>query len=187
MIKPLDKHQPERFSNRFLTRNHVLKYHIQEWLDTIVFGLNITIEPTPYSPIVDDEVRQRLRQVEMNINRKFIGNKFSSFKNWTDRFWYIGFFEGKGRWRHVHVLLHIPFQMMKPVINNTYWRMAVSQTFISEWIRLPSINYLGRKKDSPIPYIQQLKKKQNSVRCSRYDSKKLNHKDNYDDFFFSAM
>ena len=66
-----------------------MKHQIQEWLDTNKFGLHITIEPTPCSPVIDDEVRQRLRQVEMNINRKFIGNKFFSFKNWNDRFWYI--------------------------------------------------------------------------------------------------
>ena len=86
MNKTSNNASPVLVFNRFLSESQILKYTVQGWLDTIQFGLHITIEPTPWSPMVDDEVRQRLRQVEMNTNRRFIGNKFSRFKNWNDRF-----------------------------------------------------------------------------------------------------
>ena len=164
-----------------------MKYQIQEWLDTIKFGLHITIEPTPCSPVVDDEVRQRLRQVEMNINRTFIGNKFSSFKDWNDRFWYIGFYEGHGKYRHCHVLLFIPSFLDKLSGTDDFKRGMIRETFITEWLQIPSVDYLGRKRPSNLPYVQTIQKKKNSVRCSRYDSKQLHRRDAYDDFFFSTM
>ena len=187
MNKTLDNASPVLVFNRFLSESQILKYTVQGWLDTIQFGLHITIEPTPWSPMVDDEVRQRLRQVEMNINRRFIGNKFSSFKNWNDRFWYIGFFEGKGKSRHCHILLYIPYLLMKLSGGDDFKRWVVRQAFNTEWLAIPSTNYLGRRKDSSTPYIQTIEMKKNSVRCSRYDSKKLNNKDAYEDYFFSTM
>ena len=187
MKETLNKACPVVFLNRFLSRGQTTKHDIQDWLDTIKFGLHITIEPTPWSPVVDDEVRQRLRQVEMNINRKFIGNKFSKFRDWYDRFWYAGFFEGQGKWRHSHVLLYLPYQRMNVVGNHNYRRMTVSRTFVTEWFQIPSINYLGCRKDISTPYTQKIKRKINSVRCSRYDSKELHNKDAYEDYFFSTM
>ena len=172
----------------FLNRNLLKSQQdIRGWLDTIKFGLHITIEPTPCSPVIDDETRQRLRQVEMNINRKLIGNKFSRFKNWFDRFWYIGFFEGQGQWRHSHVLLYIPYQQMNVVGNHNDRRMTVERLFKNEWVEIPSINYLGKNKSIPDPYIQRVKRKRNSIKCSRYDSKEISTEIAYEDFFFSIM
>ena len=79
MKETKNKEWSDVFFNGYLSRSQTDKHDIQDWLDTIKFGLHITIEPTPWSPVVDDEVRQRLRQVEMNINRRFIGNNFSKF------------------------------------------------------------------------------------------------------------
>jgi hypothetical protein len=76
---------------------------------------------------------------------------------------------------------------MKLSGGNDFKRWVVRQTFESEWLAIPSINYLGRRKDSSTPYIQTIEMKKNSVRCSRYDSKKLNNKDAYEDYFFSTM
>ena len=62
MKETKNKACPVVFLNRFLSRSQTKKHDIQDWLDTIKFGLHITIEPTPWSPVVDDEARQRLRQ-----------------------------------------------------------------------------------------------------------------------------
>ena len=49
------------FRNRFLSDGQTEKQMFQRWLSTFDFGLFITVEPTPYLPMVSDDIRQRIR------------------------------------------------------------------------------------------------------------------------------
>ena len=65
--------------NRFLSTGQTPKSQFQDWLDTIKFGLFITVEPTPSSPMKDDDVKQRVREIDYKINKYFIGNRYIRF------------------------------------------------------------------------------------------------------------
>ena len=84
---------PDFLLNRNLSTSQKIKDEFQKWLDSFVFGLFITIEPTPSSPMKDDDMKQRIRKIDMEINRDCIGNASIKFQNKKDRFWLIGFFD----------------------------------------------------------------------------------------------
>ena len=59
-----------------LSDGQIPKPEFQEWLDTIQFGLFHTVEPTPCSPMKDDDMKQRVRKIDHQINKEFIGNRY---------------------------------------------------------------------------------------------------------------
>ena len=62
--------------NRFLSTDQTPKGQFQEWLETIQFGIFPTVEPTPCSPMKDDDMKQRVRKIDHQINKEFIGNRY---------------------------------------------------------------------------------------------------------------
>ena len=164
------------------------KREFQEWLDTIHFGLFITVEPTPCSPMKDDDMKQRVREIDLQINREFIGNKFSRFTNKMDRFWLLGFFEDghRGRLtRHLHLLHYIPYDQLKIKGSKSFQRNMVKNHFQFLWSSIPYTTYLNENRPVCPLHIETISTKKDSVSVSRYSSKEIHQQRNYDDIFFS--
>ena len=72
------------------------KNHLQEWWFDEKFSHQITIEPTPNLPFKFEEIQQRLRTIVFNLNRNYLGNRFSKFKNVRDKFFFVVIKEVQG-------------------------------------------------------------------------------------------
>ena len=174
--------------NRYLSVSQNPKRGFQDWLDTIQFGLFITIEPTPSSPMKDDDMKQRIRKIDHQINKEFIGNRYSRFTNKMDRFWFLGFFEEghRGRLtRHLHLLHYIPYHQMKVKGSKMFQRNMVKNQFQFLWSNNPYVTYLNDRRTVCPIHIQTISTKKDSVSVSRYSSKEIHRKRNYDQIFFS--
>ena len=110
------------------------KMDFQRWISQLPFTHFITIEPTPSSPMAQDEVVQRMRTIEFKLNKKYLGNTFTR-RNAYDRLWMMGFPEGDGlsHQRHFHLLLHTPPKVLSKVSVET-----IQQSIQLEWLRLPA-------------------------------------------------
>ena len=174
--------------NRFLSTGQNPKREFQEWLDTIQFGLFHTVEPTPCSPMKDDDMKQRVREIDLQINREFIGNKFSRFTNKMDRFWLLGFFEDghRGRLtRHLHLLHYIPYDQLKIKGSKSFQRDMVKNQVQFLWSINPYVTPLNDTRPVCPIHIETISTKKDSVSVSRYSSKEIHQQRNYDDIFFS--
>ena len=174
--------------NRFLSEGQTPKQALQKWLQTFQFGHFITIEPTPSSPMKDDDMNQRLRQIDCQQNRKFIGNPYRKFSN-QDRFWMVWFFEDghKGREaRHLHLLTYFPYHQMNIGGSENYKRNMVKNYVLQLWYSTPYFNYLNDARPVCPIHIETISTKKDSDRVAWYSTKKL-HKDlaNDDYIFFS--
>ena len=164
------------------------KREFQEWLDTIQFGLFHTVEPTPCSPMKDDDMKQRVREIDLQINREFIGNKFSRFTNKMDRFWLLGFFEDghRGRLtRHLHLLHYIPYDQLKIKGSKSFQRDMVKNQVQFLWSINPYVTPLNDTRPVCPIHIETISTQKDSLSVSRYSSKEIHRTRNYDDFFFS--
>jgi len=164
------------------------KREFQEWLDTIQFGLFHTVEPTPCSPMKDDDMKQRVREIDLQINREFIGNKFSRFTNKMDRFWLLGFFEDghRGRLtRHLHLLHYIPYDQLKIKGSKSFQRDMVKNQVQFLWSNNPYVTPLNDTRPVCPIHIETISTQKDSVSVSRYSSKEIHQQRNYDDIFFS--
>ena len=171
-----------------LSDGQIPKPEFQEWLDTFQFGLFHTVEPTPSSPMKDDDMKQRVREIDLQINREFIGNKFSRFTNKMDRFWLMGFFEDghRGRLtRHLHLLHYIPYDQVNVKGSKSFQRNMVKNHFQFLWSSIPYTTYLNENRPVCPLHIETISTKKDSVSVSRYSSKEIHQKRNYDDYFFS--
>ena len=174
--------------NRNLSRGQTPKLQFQEWLDTIQFGLFITGEPTPSSPMKDLDMTQRIREIDHLVNKKFIGNMYPKFTNKMDRFWLLGFFEDghKGRLtRHLHLLHYIPYHQLKIEGSKSFQRGMVKNEIQLLWTSRPYVTYLNDKRPVCPLHIETISTKKDSVSISRYSSKEIYRRKNYDDIFFS--
>ena len=185
---PTNKEYVDVDINRFLSTGPNPKPEFQEWLDTIQFGLFITVEPTPSSPMKDDDVKQRVREIDHKINKYFIGNRYSRFKNKMDRFWLLGFFESghRGRLtRHLHLLHYIPYDQLKIKGSKSFQRDMVKNQVQFLWSNNPYVTPLNDTRPVCPIHIETISTQKDSVSVSRYSSKEIHQKRNYDDYFFS--
>ena len=192
------------FFNRHLSTSQTPKQEFQKWLDSIRFDLFITVEPTPSSPMKDDDIKSRIREIDMEINRHFIGNQFSNYKNKMDRCWMIGFFEDghKGRrMRHTHLLYHLPFsQFRNRKGSDSFLRNMVRNEFQIQWSLIkPSVQVVTNTEKTknwfevldfdtrniPPIHIEQISSRKDSQIVGRYSSKEIHRSNNYDDYYFS--
>ena len=174
--------------NRFLSTGQNPKREFQDWLDTFHFGLFHTVEPTPCSPMRDDDMKQRVREIDLQINREFIGNKFSRFTNKMDRFWLLGFFEDghRGRLtRHLHLLHYIPYDQLKIKGSKSFQRDMVKNQVQFLWSINPYVTPLNDTRPVCPIHIETISTQKDSLSVSRYSSKEIHQKRNYDDYFFS--
>ena len=85
------------------------KSEFQRWLKGYKWRYGITIEPSPGAPWKADEIEQRLRTIEFQLNKRYLRN---SFPRWSlqDRFWCVAFREGDGiqNQKHWHILMYQP-------------------------------------------------------------------------------
>ena len=171
-----------------LSDGQIPKPEFQEWLDTIQFGLFETVEPTPSSPMKDDDMKQRVRKIDHQINKEFIGNRYPGFKNKMDRFWLLGFFEDGHRGlltRHLHLLHYIPYQQMNVKGSKMFQGNMVKNQFQFLWSSIPYTTYLNENRPVCPLHIETISTKKDSVSVSRYSSKEIHQQRNYDDIFFS--
>jgi len=174
--------------NRYLLSGQTPKDPFQDWLDTFQFGLFHTVEPTPSSPMKDDDMKQRVREIDHRINKHFIGNKYPGFKNKMDRFWLMGFFEDghRGRLtRHLHLLHYIPYDQVNVKGSKSFQRNMVKNHFQFLWSSIPYTTYLNENRPVCPLHIETISTKKDSVSVSRYSSKEIHQQRNYDDIFFS--
>ena len=122
----------------------------------------ITIEPQPGMPMNNDEMNQRMRQIEFNLNKTCLK---SSFPKWDmyKRFYMMWFAEGgigTGHKKHFHLLLHSPDQPNQIELEERFSRYSKKQTKLTkiktdvrtveeflqhQWCHLPRMNYLRRR------------------------------------------
>ena len=174
--------------NRFLSEGQTPKQALQQWLQTFQFGHFITIEPTPSSPMKDDDVKQRVREIDYKINKYFIGNRYIRFSNKMDRFWLVGFFENghRGRLtRHLHLLQYIPYDQLKIKGSKSFKRDMVKNQVQFLWSNNPYVTPLNDTRPVCPIHIETISTQKDSVSVSRYSSKEIHRKRNYDDYFFS--
>ena len=171
-----------------LSDGQISKPEFQEWLDTFQFGLFHTVEPTPSSPMKDDDMKQRVRKIDHQINKEFIGNRYPGFKNKMDRFWLLGFFEDghRGRLtRHLHLLHYIPYDQLKIKGSKSFQRDMVKNQVQFLWSNNPYVTPLNDTRPVCPIHIETISTQKDSVSVSRYSSKEIHRTRNYDDFFFS--
>ena len=86
-----------------------LKSTFQSFLADQRFSYAITLEPNECHRFTRDEVQQRLRQIEFQLNKKYLKGSFPRWKL-ADRFWFVASSEGdvKAGTDHFHILLHVP-------------------------------------------------------------------------------
>ena len=171
-----------------LSDGKIPKPEFQERLDTIQFGLFETVEPAPSSPMKDDDMKQRVRKIDHQINKEFIGNRYPGFKNKIDRFWLLGFFEDGHRsrlTRHLHLLHYIPYHQMNVKESKMFQGNMVKNQFQFLWSNNPYVTSLNDTRLVCPIHIETISTKKDGVSVSRYSSKEIHRKRNYDDYFFS--
>ena len=166
-------------------RTQIEKDETQKWLRTIPFSHLITVEPTPSLPFKRDEVIQRMRTLEYQLNKRYLK---SSFPRWNDenRFWMVGFKEGDGVSHeiHYHLLLHSP-----QVLHKKVWYANAGRDLLMDWTMLPSINpFTGKRRrfclsGKPLLNIQSV---ENVCASATYCSKWIRRIDESEDFFFTT-
>ena len=185
---PTNKSYVDVDINSNLSTGQIPKPEFQNWLDEIQFGLFITVEPTPSSPMKDDDMKQRVREIDHQINKKFIGNRYPKFKNKMDRCFLIGFFEDghRGRLtRHLHLLHYIPYDQLKIKGSKSFQRDMVKNQVQFLWSNNPYVTPLNDTRPVCPIHIETISTQKDSVSVSRYSSKEIHQKRNYDDYFFS--
>jgi len=185
---PTNKSYVDVDINSNLSTGQIPKPEFQEWLDKIHFGLFITVEPTPSSPMKDDDMKQRVREIDHQINKKFIGNRYPKFKNKMDRCFLIGFFEDghRGRLtRHLHLLHYIPYDQLKIEGSRSFQRDMVKNQVQFLWSNNPYVTFLNDTRPVCPIHIETISTQKDSVSVSRYSSKEIHRKRNYDHYFFS--
>jgi hypothetical protein len=185
---PKDKEYVLVDKNRNLSTGQIPKREFQGWLDTIQFGLFITGQPTPSSPMKDDDMKQRIRKIDHQVNKRFLGNNYSRFRNKMDRFWLLGFFEEghRGRQtRHLHLLHYIPYHQLKMKGSKSFQREMVKHHIWFLWTSRPYVTYLNDTRPVCPLHIETISTKKDSWTVSRYSSKEIHRRNNYDDYFFS--
>ena len=108
------------------------------------YSYRIDIEPTPSASVSWEELHQRIRKINFDLNKKYL--KSSYFPKWKleDRFWFVGCREGgdlTGSNLHYHLLLHTP----KNYLKNADFRLRVRSIVFDDLI-------WGWMKGSPIIY-----------------------------------
>jgi len=173
--------------DRYLSEDQTPSGVFQQWLNTFQFGHFITVEPTPVCPMKDDDMFQRLREIDHLQNKKFIGNKYSKFRNRMDRFWMIGFFENghKGREsRHLHLLTHFPYHQMNIGGSDFFKRKMVENYVQHLWYSRPYFTYLNDARPVCPIHIETIPTKKDSNAVSWYSSKELPKDMTNADYFF---
>ena len=174
------------------------KEELQNWLSGFGFYYRIDIEPTPQFKFTKDELVQRFRKIIFKINKRYLK---SSFPKWdaNNKFWMIGFKEGKEELKniHYHLLVHAP-----PEIHKRKMGKSLILDFNLEWVKTPSINpFTGQKRPyrtarrTGLPFEgtdYQLPLRMECVSdvegANRYASKDYNpHNFDYEDYFIIGL
>ena len=123
----------------------------QEWLKGFAFSHFITVEPTASYPYRRNDLIQRMRQIEFLVNKKYLPSSFSKWKD-EDRFWMVGWREGRDKDTHYHLLLHSPHKIYKTV---PIWDRSVAWDIQLRWIQMPRVNpYNGKRmKNHPLHIV----------------------------------
>ena len=151
------------------------KEDLQEWLGGLKCSHFITIEPTPHLPFSRYEIEQRLRIVEFKLNKRYLGNSFTKWKNDEDKFYFIVFPEGDGvyKQKHYHALLHTPQTVMK---KKFWYEQGVARDLKDYWCIVPSKNPTTHKLRNleELRNILDIEKVTSCSASSRYASKTYN-------------
>jgi hypothetical protein len=156
-------------------KDDVYKEELQKWCTEKKFSHFITIEPTPDLPFKPDEIRQRFRTIEFKVNKRYLGNSFTKWKNDEDKFYFIIFVEGDGidKQKHYHALLHTPQNIMK---KEFYYEDSFEGDLLDHWIMIPSKNPTTHKYRTldVLRKICDIEKVTSYSASSRYVSKNYN-------------
>jgi len=166
-----------------LKSNYELKREFQDWLNKYKFSHCIVVEPTPKQYFKLDEIKQRLRKVNFDLNKHFLKSKWSKWRS-KDKFWWVGFREGNEFQRnfHYHFLLYSPPEVYRN--EHDFTRNRVKDIILNKWRGIKSINhhtFANRLDLSDILHISQVTDNSSSV---YYSSKKYNPINDNDNLIF---
>ena len=137
----------------------------QTFVSSIKWSHSITVEPFPGFPMNNNEMCQRMRQIEFNLNKRCLK---SSFPKWDmpDRFFMMWSAEGgagTGQEKHFHLLLHSPDQLNSDDISKLL-KNGVEDYIKLEWWKLP------RADNIPSPPLH-ISKVRSNIAASIYTTK----------------
>ena len=166
-----------------LTRQPTTKDYLQWLKKTHQFGIFITLQPTPRCLMVDDDMRQRLREIDFWNNKRWLGNKFRQFKNKTDRFLIVGFWHKGHRgkktrtfdpmMRHLHLMMHCPYDQMNINGSNELKRQMIKNELMRLWLEQPGSCYYNDVRPIPPMHIETIQTKKDADRLVGYCAKDL--------------
>ena len=83
------------------------KKAILDHLCRFTYSHNITFEPCPAYPVQRDEIEQRLRTIEFQMNKKYLKNNFRKFTA-ENKFFFVVFQQRHDQTKHYHTVMHTP-------------------------------------------------------------------------------
>jgi len=161
------------------------KTDVVRWLKaTFQFGIFITIQPTPQCPMVDDDMKTRLREIDFWNNKRWFRNKFRQFKNRRDRFLMVGFFHNghKGKrptrtfdpmMRHLHLLVHCPYDQMNTNASNEFKRQMIKNELTKLWLDKPNTWHHNDIRPIPPMHMKTIKTKKDADRLVDYCTREM--------------
>ena len=154
------------------------KNRTQEWLKDLPFSHFITVEPSASYPYRRNDLIQRMRQIEFWVNKKYLGNGFTRWKD-EDRFWIVGWREGQGSGAHYHLLLHSPRKLYK---SYTPWDMSVAWDIQLWWLQMPRVSQFNgrRMKNHPL----HIEPTNSPAGATLYSSKGMDRGDELENYFY---
>lgn len=109
------------------------------------YSHRIDIEPTPSHSVSWNELQQRLRKINFDINKRHLRTKYCFRWKPKDKFWFVGCKQGGGATGvkvHYHLLLHTPDNHSIDVWNDLYWG----------WIKGAAVNPMTGRRRLSIAY-----------------------------------
>jgi hypothetical protein len=111
-----------------LTKKQMKEYW-RRWLSTLRYDWNIVVEPDARKQYNLAQIKERLRRIEFELNKRHLGCRFAKLDR-LERFHVACFQQGKGKARHVHVLLYVPKHFRR---NDSPFRRRMLLADIRKW------------------------------------------------------
>lgn len=167
-----------------------IKENMQDWLVTLPWDIDCTIQSDRYNDFPEDEIKQRMRILEFKLSKKYLINKFTKLP-YSERIWSFGFIEYDTEGdRHAHILISIPecsrnkhshFSKKRSPLRNQMNDSELSDSelgkFINQsWVSIPSMKPDGKFREIKPLYLRMIDEDRMEEIC-RYNSKQIDPRD----------
>jgi hypothetical protein len=133
-----------------LDSKFTIKKNLQDWLVSLPFQIDCTIQSDRYNDFSEDEIKQRIRILLFNLKKEYLINKFSKLPN-SEQIRSFGFIEYDTEGdRHAHILISFPeclrnkhshFSRKRSPLRN---QMIIRNFRLWDGIKNPNESELGR-------------------------------------------